>query len=349
MPHTVRLTDRPISFQVDDGESILAAGLRAGLTLPFGCQSGGCGSCRVRKAEGEVRHVSEPAALSDAEREAGYVLMCVAEPCTDVALELHQPLEMDAIRPRKLPVRVARREMLSPDVLGLWLQTPPVNPLNWVPGQYIDVLLDGGRRRSFSIANAPAGDGMLELHLRHVAGGEFVEWAMHEMPERAMLRIEGPLGAFYLREDSDRPILLMAGGTGYAPARAILQRYLARRITRPLHFYWGARGRADLYQHDEIRAWADEHPSLDYTPVLSEPDPDWDGATGFVHEAVLRDYPDQRVREVYMSGPPPMVQAGKRAFVAAGLDADHLFYDSFDYAFETWPALEAGHRGAAPD
>ncbi len=340
MPHTVRLTDRPVEFPVDDGETILAAGLRAGLTLPFGCQSGGCGSCRVRKAAGAVRYRFEPAALSPAEREAGYVLMCIAEPCSDVALELHQPVEMDAIRPRRLPVRVARREMLSRDVLGLWLKTPPVNPLRWAPGQYIDVLLDDGRRRSFSIANAPGPDGLIELHLRHVPGGEFVEWAMHKMPERAMLRIEGPLGAFYLREDSERPITLIAGGTGFAPARAILQRYLELGAPRPLDFYWGVRARQDLYRDDEIRAWAEGCERLRYVPVLSEPDPDWTGERGFVHEVALSQIGDFHGREVYISGPPPMVQAGKQALLAAGLDADHLFYDSFDYAFETWPALE---------
>ena len=339
MSHTVRLTDRPVEFTVNDDETVLAAGLRQGLTLPFGCQSGGCGSCRVRKQAGEHAYPFVPPALSEAEQEAGYILMCLARPTSDLTIELHQPAELDAIKPRQMPARVIEKRMLADDVVGVWIQSPPANPLRHVAGQYIDILLDGGRRRSFSIANAPRDDGVVELHLRHVPGGRFVEWVINEMPERAMLRFEGPLGAFYLREDSERPALLMAGGTGFAPARAILQQMLARGSQRPLHFFWGARGEKDLYLDAEVRDWVSQMPNLAYTPVLSEAEASWTGETGFVHEALLRQYPDLSGHEVYMSGPPPMVQAGKQAFSRAGLDADHLYYDSFDYAFETWPGV----------
>lgn len=339
MSHTVRLTDRPVEFTVEEDETVLAAGLRHGLTLPFGCQSGGCGSCRVRKQAGEHAYPFPPPALSDAEQEAGYILMCLAKPCSDLAIELHQPAELDAIKPRQMPARVIEKRMLADDVVGVWIQTPPANPLRHVAGQYIDILLEGGRRRSFSIANAPSEDGVVELHLRHVPGGRFVEWVINEMPERAMLRFEGPLGAFYLRDDSERPALLMAGGTGFAPARAILQQMLARGNPRPLHFFWGARGEKDLYLDAEVRDWVSQMPNLAYTPVLSEAGSSWPGETGFVHEALLRQYPDLSGHEVYMSGPPPMIQAGKQAFSRAGLDADHLYYDSFDYAFETWPGV----------
>lgn len=339
MAHTVKLTDRPVEFTVEEDESILAAGLRHGLTLPFGCQSGGCGSCRVRKQSGEIAYPVPPPALSQAEQEAGYILMCMARPQGDVAIELHQPVALDALKPRQMPARVIEKKMLADDVVGVWLKTSPVNPIRYVAGQYIDILLEGGRRRSFSIANAPREDGVVELHLRHVPGGRFVEWVINEMPDKAMLRFEGPLGAFYLREDSQRPILLMAGGTGFAPARAILQQIMAQGIERPVHFFWGARAQKDLYMDSEVRAWAAERDSLQYTPVLSEADAGWSGETGFVHEALLRAYPDLSAQEVYMSGPPPMIQAGKQAFAQAGLDADHLYYDSFDYAFETWPGL----------
>lgn len=342
MSHTVHLADRPVSFAVEDGETVLAAGLRQRLALPFGCQSGGCGSCRVRMLGGTVQYEHEPPALSQAEKDAGYILMCQAHPRSDLELELHQPARLEDLRPRTLPCRVIAQEMLSHDVIGLRLKLPKGETFNYLPGQYIDFLLDDGRRRSFSIANAPReAVNELELHLRVTPQGRFAHWVLQEMPEKAILRFEGPLGAFYVREDSERPLVFVAGGTGFAPVQAMLEDLLARGRTRPLHLFWGAREQRDLYRDTKIREWTAAHPALRYTPVLSEPDADWMGERGFVHEAVLRAYPSLMGYEAYLSGPPVMVRAGKLAFVKAGLDADHLFYDSFDYAFETWPAAEA--------
>jgi CDP-4-dehydro-6-deoxyglucose reductase, E3 len=229
--------------------------------------------------------------------------------------------------------------MLAHDVIGLTLKLPREARFSYLPGQYVDFLLDGGRRRSFSLAGPPNGE-FIELHLRVTPQGRFAQWVLHEMPERAMLRFEGPLGAFYIREDSTRPILLMAGGTGFAPIKAMLEEQLAGGGTRPLHLYWGARAARDLYLDALVRGWAERHARFRYTPVLSEPEAAWRGARGLVHEALLRDHPRLDEHEVYMSGPPAMVRAGKLAFTAAGLDADHLYYDSFDYAHETWPASE---------
>lgn len=337
MTYQVRLADRPVGFAVDEGETLLAAGLRQHLALPFGCQSGGCGSCRVRLNAGTVGYPFDPPALSQAERDAGYILMCLAQPTSDLEIDLHQPPQLDQLRPRQLPVRVLERHMLAHDVIGLTLKLPKGERFRYMPGQYLDILLDNGRRRSFSIANAP-NDVTLELHLRVTPGGQFARYVQQEMPDKTILRIEGPLGAFYIREDTDRPILLMAGGTGVSPVKAMLEDLLPR-STRCTHLFWGARARRDLYMDATLREWAAKYPSFRYTPVLSEADVDWSGATGFVHEALLRDYPVLKGTEVYLSGPPVMVQAGKRTFLSAGLDADHLFYDSFDYAFETWPKL----------
>ncbi len=342
MTFTVGLAGRDVRFAVDDGETVLTAGLRQGLALPFGCKTGGCGSCRVRCLQGEVTYAIPPHALSQAEIDAGYILMCLARPASDLTLDLHQPAELQDLRPQQLPTRVIERRMLAHDVIGLTLKLPRTDrPFRWMPGQYIDFLLPDGRRRSFSIANAWAPDGPMELHLRVTPGGRFAHYVQDEMPERTILRFEGPLGAFYLREDSDRPVILMAGGTGLAPIKAMLEHAFARGIAKPFHLFRGVRSRRDLYLDELPRQWAEQHPNFAYTPVLSEPDADWRGERGFVHEVVLRRYPSLAGREVYMSGPPVMVQAGKRAFVAAGLDADHVFYDSFDYAFETWPALES--------
>jgi len=316
---------------------MLEAGLRQHLALPFGCKSGGCGSCRVRLLQGEARHRLPPPALSQAELDAGYILMCLAEAHSDLVIDLHQPPRLERLRLQQLPVRAQSRTMLSHDIIGLTLKLPRGTAFDYEPGQYLDFLLEDGKRRSFSIANAPNGE-TLEFHLRIAPGGRFARWVRDEMPERAILRIEGPLGAFYIREDSQRPMLLMAGGSGFAPIKAMLEAQFAQGLKRPAHLFLGVRSREDLYLDALARQWAEQQPLFRYTPVLSEPDADWDGERGFVHEALLRAYPKLDGHEIYMSGPPVMVRSGKEAFIAAGLDADHLFYDSFDYAFETWPA-----------
>lgn len=353
MRFQITLAGRNQAFTVDDGETVLAAGLRQHYALPFGCASGGCASCRVHCLSGQVDYPFEPRALSPAETAAGYILMCLARPRSDLVLDLHQPPQIEQLRPRPFPVRVMERTMLAHDVIGLTLKLPRGDqPVRWLAGQYGDFLLEQGRRRSFSMANAWVPDAPMELHLRVTPEGRFAHWVLNQMPARAILRMEAPLGAFYLREDSQRPVLLLAGGTGFAPIKAILEQAFASGALRSFHLFRGARSRRDLYLEDLPQRWAKEHSNFRYTPVLSEPDPDWDGARGLAHAALLAAYPKLAGYEVYMAGPPAMVQAGKLAFPAAGLDADHLYYDSFDYAFETWPAAEAnppGPRAARPD
>lgn len=326
------------AFSADAGETLLDAGLAAGLPLPYGCTSGSCGACRVRLDGGRIEHRAPPRALSAAERDAGYVLMCLAEPRSDLRLALHTPPDVAGLRPAIWPCRVAERRWLADDVIGLWLKLPRGDSaFRFLPGQYIDFLLDDGRRRSFSLAGTSP-DGLLELHLRVVPGGRFANWVAHEMPERAMLRFQGPLGAFYLRDDA-RPAIFIAGGTGFSPIKAIIEAALAAGDTRPMHLYWGARRRADLYMHDSVQAWQAAHPQLRYTPVLAEPDAGWQGAVGQPLALVATDYPDLGGHALYMSGPPAMVRAGKAMATAAGLDADHLYYDSFEDAHTTWPEL----------
>ncbi len=338
MSQLVYLAGSTQPFLVEDGETVLQAGLRHGLPLPFGCQSGSCASCRVRLLSGEVSYPFPPPALSEQEIAAGYILMCLAKPASELTLDLHQPPQIESLRPRQLPCRVQSRTWLSHDVLGLTLKLPKGNDFRYLPGQYLDFLLEDGRRRSFSIASAPNGD-TLSLHIRVTPGGRFAHWAAHEMPDKAILRFEAPLGAFYLRDDSTRPILMMAGGTGIAPLQAMLEELLRRPLLRPTHLCWGVRGQRDLYLDERLRDWASSHAHFSYTPVLSEPGADWQGARGLVHEAVLAQHPSLAEYAAYLSGPPVMVRAGKDAFLNAGLNADHLYYDAFDYAFETWPRL----------
>lgn len=342
MPHQVSIANSDITFTVQDTESVLDAALRLGLPVPYGCQSGGCGACRAHLLSGEVSHEGSQRALSAAERAAGLTLLCQTRADSDLAVDV-QLLNADGRhRVRNVPARVEARTALSHDVVALRLQVPKAKTFDYLPGQYVDILLADGQRRSFSLAAPPAADNHLEMQLRHVPGGEFVPHLINDIPDGAILRIQGPFGGFYLRQGSDRPAVFVAGGTGFAPVRAILMDALARGETRQLHLYWGARARRDLYEHALAAQWAAEHDNITYTPVLSEPDPDddWDGATGFVHEQVMRDFPDCSGIDAYLSGPPVLVESAKRDLSEHGLQPQRTFYDAFEYAHVTWPDSE---------
>lgn len=335
MGHRVTIRPSGHSFDVDAGESILDAALRHGYALPYGCRNGTCAACEGEILAGAVDYPGgPPPALTDQAAAAGRAILCQAQPTADTEVEVHEIDEARDIVVRTLPVRVAAIDALAHDVTRLQLRLPAAERLQFLAGQYIDLLLKDGRRRSFSLANPPHDDDVLELHVRRVPGGRFSDELLSDMRAKALLRFEGPLGSFFLREDSERPIVLVAGGTGFAPIKSIVEHALARGIGRPMHLFWGVRARRDLYLGELARRWADEHAGFTYTPVLSDPDPadEWTGETGFVHEAVLRAYPDLSAHQVYMSGPPPMIEAGRTAFRAAGLPREQLFFDSFDYA-----------------
>ncbi len=338
MSFTVRVRPSGHEFAVDDHETILDAALRHGLTFPYGCRGGVCGACKAKLITGEVDYgMSPPLALSGADMAAGYALLCQARPLSDVTVELNEVSDAGPIHVKKLPCRVTRLEPLSPDVTRVYLKLPPSERLQFLAGQYIDFLLRDGRRRSFSIANAPHDDELIELHIKRIEGGRFTDDAFAELKEKAVLRLEGPFGNFYLREESPRPILFVAGGTGFAPIKAILEHAFAENVTRPLHFYWGARSRRDLYLDALPRAWAEQHPHFSYTPVLSEPLPedDWNGAQGYVTDAVLRDHPALIAYDVYASGPPVLVQAAHRDFTVHGLAPENFYADPFEFAHDT--------------
>lgn len=330
-------------FEAGSDESLLEAALFQDIALPYGCQSGGCGACRARLLEGEVDYPYDPPALTPAGRAAGEVLLCQAQARSDLVLQVEELPQDHAIPVRNLPVRVESRQNLCHDVMQLMLRLPKGEAFEYLAGQYVDILLRDGRRRSFSIANAPTRKGYLELHLRLVPGGHFTDYVFNQMPARSILRIEGPLGAFYLRQGAGRPLLLMAGGTGLAPIKAMLEQCMDRQQALPVALYWGVRSKTDLYLHDQLMEWAQACPWLSYTPVLSAPAPadDWQGETGLVHEIVAAQLPNIADYDVYMSGPPPMIEAGKKCFEGMGLDADHMRFDAFDYAYETWPEREA--------
>ncbi|KAF0283057.1 CDP-6-deoxy-delta-3,4-glucoseen reductase [Spiribacter roseus] len=337
MSYQVRIADSDHAFDVDDGESVIDAALRAGLMLPYSCRGGTCGTCMGDVVEGRIAYPDGlPPAIDADQDESGKALFCQARPASDLVIRVKEVREAGDIRPQRLPARVEAIEECAPDVRRLFLKLPRDKRLAFLPGQYIDFLLRGGQRRSFSLANTPYDDDLLELHIRHLPGGVFSGHVFNDLKEGALLRFEGPLGNFFLRDDSDRPMILMGGGTGFAPVKGIMEQALHLGLKRPMHIYWGARRPADLYLDSLPRQWAGQAANIAYTPVLSDPEPadEWRGTTGFVHEQVVRDHPDLSGFDVYMSGPPPMINAAREAFAAAGLPSDRLFYDSFEAAPE---------------
>jgi CDP-4-dehydro-6-deoxyglucose reductase len=335
---TFQITVEPSgrAFSAHPDETILAAGIRQGISLPYGCKDGACGSCKCRKISGSVVHGEHQAkALSADEEAAGFVLTCCATASSDLVLESRQVTSADALPVKKLPVRVSSLTRASHDVMVVRLQLPANDSFRYHAGQYIEFLLKDGSRRAYSMATAPhqqAAAPAMELHIRHMPGGKFTDYVFGAMKEKEILRIEGPFGSFYLREDSDKPIVLLASGTGFAPIKAIVEQMRARGSTRPATLYWGGRRPADLYQADWIAEQCAAMPSLKYVPVVSDalPEDGWTGRTGFVHEAVLQDFPDLSGHQVYACGAPIVVESAQRDYVArAGLPADEFYADAF--------------------
>ena len=324
------------AFSAHPDETILAAGIRQGISLPYGCKDGACGSCKCKKVSGSVVHGEHQAkALSAEEEAAGFVLTCCATASSDLVLESRQVTAADALPIKKLPVRVSSLTRASHDVMVVRLQLPANDSFRYHAGQYIEFLLKDGSRRAYSMATAPhqqAAAPAMELHIRHMPGGKFTDHVFGAMKEKEILRIEGPFGSFYLREDSDKPIVLLASGTGFAPIKAIIEQMREKGSTRPASLYWGGRRPADLYQADWIAEQCAAMPNLKYVPVVSDalPEDGWSGRTGFVHEAVLQDFPDLSGHQVYACGAPIVVESAQRDYVArAGLPADEFYADAF--------------------
>ena len=338
MSYRIHIEPSGHELQARADESVLDAALRQGLALPYGCRNGACRSCKGRILEGRVEYPDgTPKSLTSLDTAQGFALLCTAHASTDCRIEVEEIDSEQSIIVRNLPCRVALRRQLAHDVVGLELMLPASERLQYLPGQYVDVLLRDGRRRAFSLANAARDDDRLELQIRRVPGGTFSEYVFQHLKERALLRLRGPLGSFYLRKKDHRPVILMAGGTGFAPIKAIVEGALADGFPGRMHLYWGVRARQDLYMHALANAWAAEHETVEYTPVLSEPLPgeQWSGRTGFVHDAVMEDFSDLSPFTVYVSGPPIMVTSGRENFIARGLDGARFHSDSFDYAYET--------------
>ncbi len=336
MPFTVTLQPSGRNFQVDSDEAVLQAAIRQGVGLPYGCKDGACGSCKSRLLDGRVIHgAHQHKALSADEEAAGFILPCCAAPQTDLVIEARTVVGAGEFPPRKMPARVTSLERPAPDVAILRLQLPANEVFRYRAGQYVEFILRDGSRRSYSMANAPHSQAVapgIELHLRHMPGGKFTDHVFGAMQAREILRIEGPFGSFFLREESTKPIVLLASGTGFAPIKAIVEHLEFTGNTRPVVLYWGCRQRADLYLHDWAEQAAARLPQLRYVPVLSESraDDGWRGRTGLVHEAVMADLPDLSGYQVYACGAPVMVESAQRDFIArCGLPVDEFYADAF--------------------
>jgi CDP-4-dehydro-6-deoxyglucose reductase len=342
--HTVTLQPSGHQFQVEEGEAVLTAALRSGFVLPYGCKNGACGSCKGKILSGAVDYgVYQHRALTDEERAQGKALFCQAKPLSDLVIEARAIGAAKGIQIKTLPCRVQAMERVADDVIVLTLKLPANERLKFLAGQFIEFLLRGGARRSYSMANPPHDAELLQLHIRYMPGGEFTEQVFGKMKERDILRFEGPLGTFFLREDSDKPIVFVASGTGFAPIKAIIEHMLHEGIARPMTLYWGGRRPKDLYMNALAEKWAAEQPGFKYVAVISDalPEDRWQGRTGFVHRAVMEDFPDLSGHQVYACGAPVMVDAARHDFSAqCRLAEDDFFADSF--------TTQADLAGASP-
>jgi len=330
MPYQVTVKPTNHTFTVNDGETVLDAALREHVVIAYGCRNGACGTCKGKLLAGTLDYGTyQEHALPDAEREAGMALFCQARPLSDLVIECREIAGVKDIQIKMLPCRVQQMQRVAPDVMVLRLKLPTNERLQFLAGQYIDIVKNGARR-SFSMANPPHDDAFLELHLRNY-GGPFSEHVFTRMKERDILRFEGPFGTFFLREDSAKPIVFVASGTGFAPVKAIIEHALHKGIRRPMTLYWGCRVRADLYLNELAESWQREH-GVRYIPVLSDalPTDTWTGRTGFVHRAVMEDFPDLSEHQVYACGAPVMVEAAHKDFTAQCKLPENEFYsDSF--------------------
>jgi len=328
---TIKPSNR--TFTAEPGEGVLEAAMRNGITLPYGCRNGACGACKGKVLEGRVDYGQYAAhILPEFEKKNGYALFCQAKPLTDLIVEAREIGAAGEIQIKKLPCRVQRIERPSHDVAVLYLSLPANERLQFLAGQYLEIIMRDGKRRAYSMGNAPEDDAHIELHVRNMANGAFTEYVFSKMKERDILRFEGPLGTFFLREDSDKPIIFLASGTGFAPIKSIVEHAFHIGVKREMVMYWGARTLGDLYMIDLPLKWQVEHDNFSFVPVLSDaaPEDNWTGGTGLVHQAVMRDFPDLAGYQVYACGVPIMVESAHKDFTTqCGLPEDEFFSDAF--------------------
>ncbi|MBK7565332.1 MAG: cytochrome b N-terminal domain-containing protein [Propionivibrio sp.] len=328
---TTRITFRPDHKSVTArfGETLLDAGLRQDINLPYECRNGGCGVCKCTVLQGQVDPgLYQPSALSAEELSQGKVLLCSASAINDVEIEYAASTVEKAFR--EYAARVVKLERLTYDVMRILLKLPDDQQIGFKAGQYINIILDDGERRAFSFANPPHEPEFVELQIRLVEGGRFTTHVFEKMKEGDEIRFEGPLGDFALRE-SERPIVFVAGATGFAPVKSMVEDAFKRGLTRPIFLYWGVKQLRDLYLPELPKRWASEHANFHFIPVLSEPaqEDDWHGRTGLVHEAILADFPELKGHEIYACGSVKMVESIFPFLKKQGAEDGACFSDAF--------------------
>ncbi len=343
MAYQVTIESSGHQFEADEGEAILAAALRQGVNFPYGCRNGVCCNCLGIVTDGAIDYPEGlPLALPEEDHARGEALFCKAVAKSDLVLNVAEIVGVDVFDLQILPAKVIQLNRLADDVMEMHLQLPETSKMPFHAGQYIEIVLPDGRKRAFSVANAPNEQQRLELHLRHVPGGIFTDQVFNAMQERALLRVEGPHGSFFIRNDVDAPLLLIGGGTGFAPLKAMVEQLIAEGNQNPIYLYWGVRSKKDLYHAALAEEWH-KNGHVTFVPVLSQPieEDHWQGRTGYVHHAVLEDFADLSEFDVYMSGPPPMIDSAKVAFKEKGVPDDQIFSDSFDYSADALAGIES--------
>ena len=341
MSFLITLADEGVQFHCEKNQTVLDAALQQGVTISYGCKNGLCGSCKGNITCGKVSYPEgQPEGINSEEISNNEALFCKAVPLSDLSIKVKIVQQDQNIEVKKLPAKVKEIKHLSEDVIQMILQLPAIEPFYFKAGQWIYFVLKDGRKRAFSIANGPSEKNELELQIRHAFGGVFTDFVFNNLKQGALLQIEGPHGTFFYQPD-DCPILLVAGGTGFAPIKGILEEMLDKDSNQSIHLFWGLRTKKDLYLQDLIKKWVEEH-GISYTPVLSEPEDDnaWEGKTGYVHQAVLEEYPLLSEYAVYMAGPPQMIDSCQDSFIQAGLDKNRLYFDSFDYSTDAIDAMK---------
>jgi CDP-4-dehydro-6-deoxyglucose reductase len=327
MAYRVHILETETAFDVEEGETVLQAAERSSVKLPHECTFGGCGTCRIKLESGAVRYDEFPMALTPEEAEQGFALACQARPAGDLCISVASSRQVFP-DPRRIPATIHRIHRFCDDVVHLTLALPEA--LDYVPGQYMNVVLPDGETRSFSMASAPAGN-LIDFHVRRIPGGRYTDQWLGQAAAGAPVEIEAPLGVFSYHEEDWRPLIMMATGTGIAPIKAILESLLDNEDCPPVTLYWGMRTEADLYLRDEIESWASRLYEFNFVPVLSRAGADWQGRRGYVQEAVLADHADLSEHAFYLCGAPEMIRKAKSLLAERGASLDHLYADSFTF------------------
>ncbi len=340
MTYTITNAQNQSSYTANEGESILAAALRNGHMYSYGCQAGVCGACKASIVSGDIDYGSaDPSTLTEDEKAQGKCLLCQGVPLSDVVIDVKEIEVANSIEIKTMPTRVSEKVLLAPDVVQLFLALPKTQTFNFLAGQYLQIQLKDGKHRSFSIGNnaSSVSENGIELHIRIVPDGHYSPYVLDHLKVKDILRIQGPFGTYFLRTDEQRPIIMVAGGTGFAPIKGLIEEAIETNHNQPIHLFWGVRAKKDLYLDALAKQWAKQYDFIQYTPVLSEPleEDNWEGDTGFVHEVVANTYDDVSAYSIYASGPPIMTDSVLDALKSKNLNTDYYHSDAFDYAAVT--------------